>query len=145
MARGRRLANSYVRDDPWTSLKAFTSMVFLSAVFASAVPISENPSYTALSTLEQRAVKWSFNCYSASQACRGMGNTSGAGSSTQKCQPIDGRGCSRYSYNGGGKFKLVGYLGPSCTDEDIVSVNGGSVTCLEAPENWSSYEIVNTT
>lgn len=108
------------------------------APLATAAPISENPAAAAVATLEKRA-SWKFNGYSDGQACRGTGNTSGGGSSPVGCSPIDSRGITRYSYDGGGQFRLTGYLNRQCTGEEIIRVNGGSVTCLDAPVNWSGY------
>ena len=48
-------------------------------------------------------------------------------------------GCSQFSFDGGGIIRMTGYLDGECTGEEIQIVNGGSVTCLEAPDNWSAY------
>jgi hypothetical protein len=117
-----------------TLLLAFTAF----APLAAAAPISDNPAALACATLEKRA-SWTFNGYSDGQACRGRGNTSGGGSSAVSCSPVDSRGITRYSYNGGGQFRLTGYLNRQCTGEEIIRVNGGSVSCLDAPENWAGY------
>jgi hypothetical protein len=108
------------------------------APLAATAPISDNPAALARTTLEKRA-SWTFNGYSDGQACRGRGNTSGGGSSAVSCSPVDSRGITRYSYNGGGQFRLTGYLNRQCTGEEIIRVNGGSVSCLDAPENWAGY------
>ena len=55
------------------------------------------------------------------------------------CIPICSRSCTRYTYNRGGQFKITGYLNKQCTGEEIISVNGGSVSCLDPPENWAGY------
>lgn len=56
-------------------------------------PVSANPADAALSSLEKRA-SYTFNCYSAGQACRGAGDTSHRGDSVLKCSPISGNGCT---------------------------------------------------
>ena len=115
---------------------AWATLLISPATFAT--PVSENPAAVARINLDKRA-NWSFNCYSPGKACRGMGDTSGGGSQPVGCSPIFSRGCSQFSFNGGGVFKLTGYLNRQCTGEQIISVNGGSVSCIEAPVNWSGY------
>jgi hypothetical protein len=118
-----------------------STLLLAMSVFTSsttAAPISDNPAAVARATLEKRAT-WRFEGYSNGQACRGGGNTSSGGSGPAGCSPIDSRGVTRYSYNGGGQFRLTGYLSRQCTGEVIICVNGGSVTCLDAPVNWSGY------
>lgn len=115
---------------------AWAVVLFSPATFAA--PISENPAEVARVALEKRA-NWSFNCYSPGQACRGMGATTGGGAAGVACSPISAQGCSQFSYNGGGEWRLTGYLNRQCTGERIIDVNGGSVTCLEAPVNWAAY------
>ena len=81
---------------------------------------------------------WHFNCYSPGQACRGTGNTSGGGSGSVGCSPIDSRGCSQYSFDGGGQFKLCLFSDGECTNE-FESVDGGKVTCIvlgTVPHSW---------
>jgi len=88
------------------------STLFLAAVAftstASAAPISANPAAIARATLEKRAT-WKFDGYSNGQACRGNGNTSAGGSGRVGCSQIDSRGVTRFSYNGGGQFRLTEY------------------------------------
>jgi hypothetical protein len=103
-------------------------------------PVSANPADAALSSLEKRA-RYTFNCYSAAQACRGAGDTSQGGDSALECSPISGNGCTQYSFNGGGEWRLTAYLNRQCTGQEILRVNGGSVTCLRAPGNWGGYLI----
>lgn len=117
---------------------AWAAVLFSPAILAA--PISENPAEVARAALDKRQ-NWSFNCYGPGMACRGMGATSAGGSSSVGCSPISSRGCTRYSYNGGGAFRLTGYLNRQCTGQRIITVNGGSVTCLDAPVNWSGYII----
>ena len=140
MAPRSQSANSRVQYGPRMILSslAWAAMLFSPVILAA--PISENPAEVARAALDKRA-NWSFNCYSPGMACRGMGATSAGGSNTVHCSPISSRGCSQYSFNGGGVFRLTGYLNRQCTGEEIIRVNGGSVTCLQAPVNWSGYLI----
>ncbi|KAB8067716.1 hypothetical protein BDV29DRAFT_163080 [Aspergillus leporis] len=108
------------------------------APFTVSFPISENPAGVARARLEKR-VTWSFNCYSPGQACRGRGDTSGGRESPGGCSPISFNGCARFSFNGGGEFRLTGYPNRQCTGQEIIHVNGGSITCIDAPGNWSGY------
>jgi hypothetical protein len=110
------------------------------AVVVSSEPVSANPADAALSSLEKRA-SYMFNCYSAGQACRGLGDTRQGGDSALECSPISANGCTQYSFNGGGEWRLTGYLNRQCTGQEILRVNGGSVTCLRAPGNWGGYLI----
>ena len=118
-----------------------TSLVWAALLFspaALAAPVSENPAAVARATLDKRQ-NWTFECYRPGQACRGRGATSGGGSSRVGCSPISSSGCSQFSFNGAGVFRLTGYLNRQCTGPTIIAVNGGSVSCLEAPVNWSGY------
>ena len=82
---------------------------------------------------------WKFNCYSNGQACNGdTGNTRGGSSSTVGCSPIDNRGCTQYSFNRGGQFKLCLYSDRNC-QAPFESVNSGSVSCIvlgTTPRSW---------
>lgn len=84
---------------------------------------------------------WNYNCYSSGQPCSGnTGNTKGGGSNTVGCSPISGNGCSQYSFNGGGEYKLCMYSDNGCSDL-IESVNGGVVSCIvlgTAPHSWKT-------
>ena len=140
MGRGTKSNHSSIQFTPRMIIHSLVWAAVLFSPATLAAPITDNPASVARATLDKR-VNWSFNGYSAGQACRGLGNTSGGGSSNQGCSPIDSRGVTQYSYNGGGAFKMTGYLNAQCTGEELVSVNGGSVTCLEAPVNWSGYLI----
>lgn len=122
--------------------------VSLFAVPTTASPIempetkSFNPAVVVRNRLDIRAARWTFNCYSDGQACRGMGNTSGGSESTAGCGPINGAGCTRYSFDGAGVFKLSAYNNRMCSGLPISAVNGGSVTCLEATGgNWAGYTV----
>lgn len=65
--------------------------------------------------------------------------------STIGCSKVSNKGIVKYSYDGVGMFKLQGYDNLDCTGNTIVSVNGGSVTCLDAPDNWKAYNVVRAT
>lgn len=79
-----------------------------------------------------RRANFQFDCYAPSQACRGIGATEHGGSSNGLgCLAISSQSCTRYSFNGGGAFKLCLYAGNSYTGAVVESVNGGSVTCLQ--------------
>lgn len=84
---------------------------------------------------------WSFECYSASKACRGTGDTSAGSHSKQGCTSITAAGCTRYTYNGGGEFKLCLFRAANCGGNLLTSVNGGRVTCIDE-SSPQSYKIV---
>ncbi|OBT73204.1 hypothetical protein VF21_08723 [Pseudogymnoascus sp. 05NY08] len=75
-----------------------------------------------------------YNCYSPGQACSGnTGDTRGGGHGAQSCSPISAVGCSQYSYNGGGQFKLCQYSDADCGTIVESGPNGGAVTCVVFP------------
>lgn len=94
------------------------------------------------SLIERQAPMWIFNCYSNGQPCRGMGATSGGSQSTSDCQPVSD-GCTQYSFSGAGQFTLCGYLNPDCSGENVISVNGGTVTCIELDQGPLSYLVAD--
>ena len=130
----------------WSTSRALLGVggILLMASSASAGPIysPENISNNSTIIARQVATKWHFNCYSALHKCRGDGETSGGGESKSNCLAIDIKGCTRYSFDGGGVWRLLGYLNNECTGQTIAYVNGGKVSCLDAPLNWSGWEIV---
>lgn len=105
---------------------AFGLLTLFGSVSASALPA---PPELTTNVVDLQS-SYTFNCYSPGKACRGSGDTSGGGSSTEGCTPISANGCSQYSFNGGGQFKLCVYDNRGCTGNTVTSVNGGSVTCL---------------
>jgi len=132
-------------------MKTFVFVLALAApISASAVPAPDSYGLqvreevnTTLAELDDRqAPAWTFNCYSSSQACRGMGATSGGSSSTLGCSPIDANGCNQFSFDGGGNFLLCIYDETGCTGEVVTSVNGGKVTCLSTT-NGASWLVAN--
>ncbi|KAJ5164336.1 uncharacterized protein N7500_006166 [Penicillium coprophilum] len=84
---------------------------------------------------------WTFDCYAGSIACRGTGTTSAGSHAKQGCSPIGAQGCTRYSYNGGGLFKLCLYGGTGCSGALRTSVNGGKVTCIDVGDP-KSFKVV---
>ena len=130
------------------------ALVFILALagstFSSAVPatsdliVDRDPLnvHRSADSLEARA-KWKFECYSEGKACRGTGDTSGGGKATAECSKISDVGCTRYSFDGGGEFKLCVYDEDNCAGEVVQDgPNGGSVTCLDI-ENPSGYLVTN--
>ncbi|UDD59300.1 hypothetical protein AFCA_006722 [Aspergillus flavus] len=132
--------NNKLQYNTRTVMRFILRTVILLLPVTAASPISANPADIALSSLEKRD-RYMFNCYSPGRACRGTGDTSGAGESPAGCSPINANGCSQFSFNGGGQWRLTGYLNRQCTGQEIIRVNGGSVTCLQAPGNWAGYII----
>ena len=84
---------------------------------------------------------WKFNCYKAGETCSGMGATSAGGKSKVGCSPISGQGCTRFSYDGGGDWKLCLYAGNDCANDPTHTVNGGKVTCIDVGSP-GSYKVV---
>ncbi|KAJ5660980.1 uncharacterized protein N7484_000352 [Penicillium longicatenatum] len=122
------------------------SLLASSALFGitQAFPLSEQSNTTSANLISDSTLlqtTWSFNCYSASKACRGTGNTSGGSSSKHACASIAAAGCTRYTFNGGGEFKLCLYEETDCGGTLLTSVNGGSVTCLDL-DSPKSFKVV---
>lgn len=118
---------------------------FLMASGVGAIPRAEVPGFSAREADPYKVLptqsSWTFNCYSPGQPCRGTGNTAGGGRGTTGCNPIDSRGCSQYSFDGGGIFKLCLYTDGACSQR-YECVNGGKVSCIVVNEEIHSWKIL---
>ncbi|XXG96408.1 hypothetical protein Hte_002690 [Hypoxylon texense] len=118
----------------------------LAPTFASPQPIADNLAVDDSATLEARS-GWSFSCFSGDESCFAGrvgedGTTKGKGSSVTGCTEINKRGCTKYSFESGGDYKLCLYASDDCTGDG----NGedGSRSCRNAGGSTpGSYQVVS--
>jgi len=87
---------------------------------------------------------WEFAGYRHGERCgpTGSGSSAGADRVAAGCMPMTWPGISRYSFDGNSFWKLCLYNNQdgSCTGNEVASVNGGRVICLD--EVADAYKVV---